>query len=153
MLYSDRARAFRSWHVATLTQTTPLWSEPPLAGDMVEPRLLKFGDHFKLRIERDAVSVAAEWDWEVWDVLFSAQARVTAHDGFYACEHEPDARSAPIERLWEEWLYQPLMSWAESALRQAAVLYFCKRGDTRWVVLAPEVMRVPQDVVYAVYEQ
>ncbi len=152
MLYSDHARAFKEWHVARLDRTALLWSEPPLTGGAVEPRLLRFGDHLKLRVERDGVSIAAEWDWEPWDVVFTAQARVTLHDGFYACEHEPERRSAPVEDLWREWLYEPLLDWAETRLRSAAVLYFCKRGKTRWAALASDVMTVPEDAVYAVFE-
>lgn len=153
MLYADHARAFRAWHVAQLNRTALLWSEPPLSGGAVEPRLRRFGDHLKLRVERDAVAVSAEWDWEPWDLLFTAQARVTYHDGFYACEHEPEGRSAPVERLWEEWLYDRLLGWAEHQVAPAAVLYFCRRGDTRWAHLATDVLSVPEHVVYAIHEQ
>ena len=153
MLYSEHARAFRAWHVSNLARASLYWEEPPLLGRTVEPRLRRFGDHLKLRVERDGVSVAAEFNWETWDLPFVAEVEVRRTDLGFACEQDPEGTAGGIEQLWERHLYDPLLAWAEHTLGAAAVLYFCRSGRTRWAALCNDPASVPESAAYAIYAE
>jgi hypothetical protein len=85
--------------------------------------------------------VAAEWQGECWDFLFSEEVRAeNTPNGVLCslCEQQGQRRLFPTsEALWRDHLFLPLETWIRTklAVADAVALYRTSNGGARWARL------------------
>lgn len=85
--------------------------------------------------------IAAEWQGECWDFLFSEEVRLkrTPNGTLCSiCEQQGQRRLFPTsEALWRDHLFLPLETWIKTklAVAEAVALYQTPKGGARWARL------------------
>lgn len=148
--------ALASYLRAHAARTSPLFLQPEYRNTDTKLPLRRFDGHLSAYLTRTGVSVAAEWDFDVWDYVFSQDVSPEQGPaGGWRCGFCPEHDASEyltIEQLWADHLFEPFLTCAENQVAEANAMYLCdyERG-AKWAVLSPEDEVRSPHALYAVY--